>query len=134
VWPIGSQQTNRRSEKGVSRDWTEFESRESQLAAFQTPVHHASVRAMSNILTPTLDGSSAVACIIKLYWKSLVNIVCIDAFLEEKANDRSLLKVHVRWQNTKRAQGSSENSMIFKLPHDFWSSLSRNGKSNPQQI
>jgi hypothetical protein len=51
---------------------------------------------LPNRLTPTLDASETVGFIPELCEESHVNIVCIDAFLEEKANNHSLLEVHVR--------------------------------------
>jgi hypothetical protein len=51
---------------------------------------------LPNILTPTLDASETLGFIPELCQKSRVNIVCIDAFLEGKGNDHSLLEVHVR--------------------------------------
>jgi hypothetical protein len=37
-------------------------------------------------------------------WKSRVNILSLDAFVEEKVNDHSLLELHERCQDTKRTQ------------------------------
>jgi hypothetical protein len=74
---------------------------------------------LPNILTPTLDASETVEFIPELCEKSRVNIVCIDAFLEEKANDHSLLEVHILWQNPKRTRPPPENDLLFKLPHDL---------------
>jgi hypothetical protein len=42
-----------------------------------------------------------------------VNILRLDALLEEKANDHSLLDPRETWQNTKSPQQSSENGIIF---------------------
>jgi hypothetical protein len=61
------------------------------------------VTPLPNILPLTLDASETVVSIPELCETSRANIACIDACLEEKANDHSLIEVHVRWQDTKRA-------------------------------
>jgi hypothetical protein len=89
------------------------------LAGFQIEVHHARVRARAD----DIDTNAGRFGDYSLHPRTVVKVSCkyrlYRRLREEKANDHSLLEVHVRLHHTKPTQGSSENRLIFRLSHAF---------------